>query len=167
MVMLVITCMAFPITIFFGGLVWGEGLTDAVMSFWDAVLFGIPYGMGFTLFGLLIALLPRFSYFKLQGVVPTRFNRQRREVCLVPSDSDDPVFVLWEDIQAWDIQAQGATQYGVQRWSVPLPESERAQPSDTLKRLSRKVREKQQARPGRLPHEVFAEVYGFNLRAGM
>ena len=81
MVMLVITCMAFPITIFFGGLVWGEGLTDAVMSFWDAVLFGIPYGMGFTLFGLLIALLPRFSYFKLQGVVPTRFNRQRREVC--------------------------------------------------------------------------------------
>ncbi|MFL1455458.1 hypothetical protein ACJO5Y_13550 [Marinobacter sp. GN3S48] len=241
--------------------------------------------------GLFLALIPRAeAYFKLRGVVPTRFNRQRREVCLVPSDSDTPVFVPWEEIQAWVVQAQGATQYGVQRqygfgfggvdpntgkgtslelmsgglplaistwealraymeyevkaleeiqdpldlqkpgdppwegvhtfynarermrrrrregevgwsypffwycyhlltlwtlpnhltewevrkmqrlnrratpeavlrWSEPLPESEWTKPSDTFKRLSQKVREKQQANRGRLPYDVFAEVY--------
>lgn len=289
--MLILTCVVFPITIFLGGLVWGEGPTDAVMTSWDAVMFSIPYGVGFALFGLLIALFPRAqAYFKLRGVIPTRFNRQRREVCLVPSDSDTPVFVPWEEIQAWVVQAQGATQYGLQRqygfgfggvdpntgmgtnlelmsggqplaistwealraymeyevnaleeiqdpldlqkpgdppwegvhtfqnarermrrrrregevgwsypffwycyhmlslwtlpnhltewevrqmqrlnrratpepvlrWSEPLPEAEWAKPSETFKRLSQKVREKQKARPGRLPYEVFAEVY--------
>jgi hypothetical protein len=44
-------------------------------------------------------------------------------------------------------------------WSEPLSESEWAKPSETFKRLSQKVREKQKARPGRLPYEVFAEVY--------
>ncbi|WP_298450323.1 hypothetical protein [uncultured Marinobacter sp.] len=79
-------------------------------------MFSIPFGLAILLVGLVIALVPRLhAYFKLRGVVPTRFNRQRREVCLVPSDSDIPVFVPWEDIQAWVIQAQGTTQYGVQR----------------------------------------------------
>ncbi|MFC4258257.1 hypothetical protein ACFOZ5_04320 [Marinobacter lacisalsi] len=44
-------------------------------------------------------------------------------------------------------------------WSEALPETEWAKPSDELKRLSQKVREKQQAQPSRLPQEVFAEVY--------
>ena len=44
-------------------------------------------------------------------------------------------------------------------WSEPLSESEWAKPSETFKRLSQKVLEKQKARPGRLPYEVFAEVY--------
>lgn len=44
-------------------------------------------------------------------------------------------------------------------WSEPLPEDRWVKPSDTFKRLSQKVREKQQARPGRLAYEVFAEVY--------
>ncbi|MDL0430295.1 hypothetical protein QPM17_04115 [Marinobacter sp. TBZ242] len=253
--MFVLTCVVFPITIFLGGLVWGEGLTDAITTSLEAVIFSIPYGLGITLAILLITLFPRFqAYFKLRGVVPTRFNRQRREVCLVPSDSDTPVFVPWEDIQAWVVQAQGATQYGVQRqygfgfggvdpntgmgtslelmsggqplaistwealraymeyevnaleeiqepqdlqkpgapplgrcagqnhltewevrkvqrlnrratpesvlhWSEPLPEAEWSKPSETFKRLSQKVREKQQACPGRLPYEVFEEVY--------
>ncbi|AZT83380.1 hypothetical protein EHN06_07365 [Marinobacter sp. NP-4(2019)] len=289
--MLIFTCVVFPITIFLGGLVWGEGLMDAVTTTRNAVIFSMPYGVGLALFGLLVALFPRAqAYFKLRGVVPTRFNRQRREVCLVPSDSDTPVFVPWEEIQAWVVQAQGATQYGVQRqygfgfggvdpntgmgtslelmsggqplaistwealraymeyevnaleeiqdpqdlqkpgdplwegahtfrnarermrrrrrdgevgptypffwycyhlltlwtlpnhltewevrkvqrlnrratpksvlrWSEPLPEAEWAKPSDAFKRLSQKVREKQQASPGRLPYEVFAEVY--------
>jgi len=291
MVVLVITNILTPIMMFIGGLTIGEGFKDATELFVQFFIDGLKIGGSFGLIGLLLALLPRFhSYFKLSGVVPTRFNRQRREVCLVPSDSDDPVFVPWEDLQAWVVQAQGATQYGVQRqygfgfggvdpdtnmgtslelmsgglplaistwealraymeyevnaleeiqeqaelqkpgdppwegvhtfynardrmrqrrkagevgptypffwycyhllslwtlpnhltewevrkvqrlnrratpeavlrWSEPLPESNWAQPSDTLKRLSRKVREKQRARPGRLPYEVFAEVY--------
>ncbi|MFL1406846.1 hypothetical protein ACJO2E_16030 [Marinobacter sp. M1N3S26] len=44
-------------------------------------------------------------------------------------------------------------------WSEALPESDWSKPSDELTRLSRKVREKQQAQPSRLPQEVFAEVY--------
>ena len=291
MTMLFLLTFVLPTIMFFGGLTIGDGWWDAVGLFIQFFVYGLKLGGGFGLVGLLIMLFPRFqSYFKLRGVVPTRFNRQRREVCLVPSDSDDPVFVPWEDIQAWVIQAQGATQYGVQRqygfgfggtdpntgmgtslelmsgglplaistwealraymehevntlkeiqeqqelqkpgnppwegvhtfynardrmrqrrkagevgrtypffwycyhllslwtlpnhltewevrkvqrlnrratpdlvmrWSEPLPESDRAQPSDTLKRLSQKVREKQKARPGRVAFEVFAEIY--------
>ena len=52
---------------------------------------------------------------KRQGIFPTRFNRQRREVCFVPEGHTEPVFVSWESLSAWVIEAQGATQYGIQR----------------------------------------------------
>ena len=48
-------------------------------------------------------------------VIPTRFNRQRREVCFMPKDATEPLFVPWESLSAWVIEAQGATQYGVTR----------------------------------------------------
>lgn len=48
-------------------------------------------------------------------VIPARFNRQRREVCFVPEGHTEPIFVPWESLCAWVIQAQGATQYGIQR----------------------------------------------------
>ncbi|MEN1599827.1 hypothetical protein AAIG97_33315, partial [Pseudomonas aeruginosa] len=48
-------------------------------------------------------------------IIPTRFNRQRREVCFVPESHSAPIFVPWESLSAWVIQAQGATQYGIQR----------------------------------------------------
>ncbi len=48
-------------------------------------------------------------------VIPTRFNRQRREVCFMPDGATEPLFVLWESLSAWVVQAQGATQYGVTR----------------------------------------------------
>jgi len=291
MVMLVITNIVAPVLMFIGGLTVGDGWQDAVGLFILFSIEGLHIGGVVALFGLLVILFSRAqAYFKLRGVVPTRFNRQRREVCLVPSDSDTPVFVPWEEIQAWVVQAQGATQYGVQRqygfgfggvdpntgmgislelmsggqplaistwealraymeyevnaleeiqdpldlqksgdppwegvhtfqnarermrrrrregevgwsypffwycyhmlslwtlpnhltewevrqvqrlnrratpeavlrWSEPLPEAEWARPSETFKRLSQKVREKQKARPGRLSYEVFAEVY--------
>ncbi len=288
---LLLAALVLPTIMFFGGLTIGDGWWDAVSVFNQFFVYGLKLGGGFGLFGLLVMLFPRLqAYFKLRGVIPTRFNRQRREVCLVPSDSDAPVFVPWEEIQAWVVQARGATQYGVQRqygfgfggvdpntgmgtnlelmsggqplaistwealraymeyevnaleeiqdpldlqkpgdppwegvhtfynarermrrrrregevgwsypffwycyhllslwtlpnhltewevrqvqrlnrratpeavlrWSEPLPEAEWARPSETFKRLSQKVREKQKARPGRLPYEVFAEVY--------
>jgi len=38
--------------------------------------------------------LPRWqAYSKLKKVVPTRFNRQRREVCFVPRGHQKPIFV--------------------------------------------------------------------------
>jgi hypothetical protein len=48
-------------------------------------------------------------------VIPTRFNRQRREVCFMPRGAQAPLFVPWESLSAWVVQAQGATQYGVTR----------------------------------------------------
>jgi hypothetical protein len=48
-------------------------------------------------------------------VIPTRFNRQRREVCFMPTGAQAPLFVPWESLSAWVVQAQGATQYGVTR----------------------------------------------------
>lgn len=52
---------------------------------------------------------------KASHIRPTRFNRQRREVCFAPIGDRDPIIVPWESLSAWVIQAQGVTQYGVQR----------------------------------------------------
>ncbi|MEB0043583.1 MULTISPECIES: hypothetical protein [unclassified Pseudomonas] len=52
---------------------------------------------------------------KYEEIIPTRFNRQRREVCFMPEDYEKPVFVPWESLSAWVIEAQGATPHGVQR----------------------------------------------------
>ncbi|NMY38325.1 MULTISPECIES: hypothetical protein [unclassified Pseudomonas] len=48
-------------------------------------------------------------------VIPTRFNRQRREVCFTPAGATEPLFVPWESLCAWVIQSHSATQYGVTR----------------------------------------------------
>lgn len=116
MTMLLLFSLILPTIVFSAVVLGGYGFSDAANEYILFTIEGSKYGGGAALLGLLMALVPRLhAYFKLRGVVPTRFNRQRREVCLVPSDSDIPVFVPWEDIQAWVIQAQGTTQYGVQR----------------------------------------------------
>ncbi|HHK4967915.1 TPA: hypothetical protein ACQT0V_003450 [Pseudomonas aeruginosa] len=77
---------------------------------------GITYGSGCALFGFLILLSAWWSnHIKYKKIIPTRFNRQRREVCFVPESHSAPIFVPWESLSAWVIQAQGATQYGIQR----------------------------------------------------
>ncbi|MDR9752758.1 hypothetical protein RG836_14985 [Pseudomonas sp. SZMC_28357] len=48
-------------------------------------------------------------------IIPTRFNRQRREVCFMPEGATEPLFVPWESLSAWIVEAQGATQYGIHR----------------------------------------------------
>lgn len=50
---------------------------------------------------------------KYHEVIPARFNRQRREVCFVPSGHTEPIFVPWESLSAWVVQARGVTQYGM------------------------------------------------------
>ncbi len=55
------------------------------------------------------------AHSKYTEVIPTRFNRQRREVCFMPRGAEVPLFVPWESLSAWVVQAQGATQYGVTR----------------------------------------------------
>ncbi|MBN6772852.1 hypothetical protein JRG42_19825 [Pseudomonas granadensis] len=52
---------------------------------------------------------------KRLSLIPTRFNRQRREVCFMPENATEPVFVPWESLSAWIIEAKGATQFGIHR----------------------------------------------------
>ena len=53
-------------------------------------------------------------HLKNKTIVASRFNRQRREVCFVPEGRTEPIFVPWEQVSAWVIEARGVTQYGVQ-----------------------------------------------------
>jgi len=76
--------------------------------------FGLATGV--SLFALAVNLLIWFYvHNKYEEIIPTRFNRQRREACFMPEDYEAPVFVPWESLSAWVIEAQGATPHGVQR----------------------------------------------------
>lgn len=54
------------------------------------------------------------NHIKHKTVIASRFNRQRREVCCVPEGHTEPIFVPWEQVSAWVIEARGVTQFGVQ-----------------------------------------------------
>ncbi|MEB0150464.1 MULTISPECIES: DUF6708 domain-containing protein [unclassified Pseudomonas] len=43
---------------------------------------------------------------------PLRFNRQRREVCFVDSDTHEVLIVPWERVVAWVSQSEMVSQYG-------------------------------------------------------
>jgi hypothetical protein len=63
---------------------------------------------------LTIYLFITFNHLnKYHEVIPTRFNRQRREVCFVPNGHKEPIFVPWESLSAWVVQARAVTQYGM------------------------------------------------------
>ncbi|WPX29261.1 hypothetical protein [Pseudomonas sp. AH2] len=77
----------------------------------------MPAGSQFGAWGggavLAILLITTFNNLaKYETLVPTRFNRQRREVCFVPAGQTEPIFVPWESLCAWVIQSQSVTQYG-------------------------------------------------------
>jgi hypothetical protein len=100
----------------FLGLVLGyewEVIADSIRGIFQ-VAYGLALvaGVSTLLIGLGVWLHVHNKHYK---VVPTRFNRQRREVCFMPEGSGTPVYVPWESLSAWLIEAQGHTQYGVQR----------------------------------------------------
>ncbi|MBB3232499.1 hypothetical protein [Halomonas stenophila] len=82
------------------------------------VFFPFFFEMGAWAGGLSLALalfIKAQYHFKFRNDVPTRFHRQRREVAFAPGGGKPPIIVPWENVAAWVTQAQGATQYGVQR----------------------------------------------------
>jgi len=94
----------------------GKELKTAVEVFQEMFDYGFPiafWGCGFFL--LLGIGIWYHGHLKLETIIPTRFNRQRREVCFVPEGQKEPIFVPWEELVAWVTEAQGATEYGVQR----------------------------------------------------
>jgi hypothetical protein len=87
---------------------------------WDAMqgVFLAGYELVFWMSLLCLGVCLRVwlkAHKKYTTVIPTRFNRQRREVCFMPTGAQVPLFVPWESLSAWVVQAQGATQYGVTR----------------------------------------------------
>ncbi|KAF2394573.1 hypothetical protein [Pseudomonas frederiksbergensis] len=97
---------------FLFGMGWDD-ISHAIEGiFHEAYGLAIQAGL-FTLFiGLCVWL---HNHNKRAEIIPTRFNRQRREVCFMPEDATEPLFVPWESLSAWVIEAQGVTQYGVRR----------------------------------------------------
>jgi hypothetical protein len=96
------------------GLVAGENLKSSV----DFALGMIPSGLQIGAWGggaiLALGIIISLNHLaKYETLVPTRFNRQRREVCFVPAGQTEPIFVPWESLSAWVVQARGVTQYGL------------------------------------------------------
>ncbi|WP_181381822.1 hypothetical protein [Pseudomonas prosekii] len=106
----------FPLFTGFLGVIFGynvDEIWDSMQGVFDA---GYGYGLLAGATSLLIGLgVWRHNHKKRLTTFPTRFNRQRRQVCFMPEDATEPVFVPWESLSAWVIEAQGATQYGIQR----------------------------------------------------
>lgn len=99
-----------------GGLHFGNGWPDAIDAFWGILDISFWLGLWGGLAGLFIAMIPRWQmYAKVEKITPTRFNRQRREVCFMPEGHSEPIFIPWEELEAWIIEAQGVTEYGVRR----------------------------------------------------
>jgi len=105
-----------PMLAAFLGVVFGYSQVEV----WDSVLGVFDEGYGYALVSGFCSLVLGLAVWhhnhnKRAAIIPTRFNRQRREVCFMPEDATEPVFVPWESLSAWVIEAQGATQYGIHR----------------------------------------------------
>ena len=106
----------FPLIGGFLGLIMGYGwedISDSIVGIYHA---SYPLALQTSFCTLLIGLTVwLYNHKKRLTIIPTRFNRQRREVCFMPENATEPLFVPWESLSAWVIEAQGATQYGIHR----------------------------------------------------
>ncbi|MGV8860219.1 MAG: hypothetical protein ACOH2O_01020 [Pseudomonas sp.] len=107
---------AFLMPLFVGLIVLGLGgdLEEAISFITGMFPSGLKYGsIGVGLMFGLFVVISLNHVAKYETLVPTRFNRQRREVCFVPAGQTEPIFVPWESLSAWVVQARGVTQYGL------------------------------------------------------
>ncbi|MFJ2282175.1 hypothetical protein ACIOUG_13645 [Pseudomonas sp. NPDC087803] len=106
----------FPLITGFLGVIFGYGqefIWDSMVGFFEVACENILFTGPLM---LLICLgVWHHNHKKRASIIPTRFNRQRREVCFMSEGETEPVFVPWESLSAWIIEAQGATQYGIHR----------------------------------------------------
>lgn len=106
----------FPLVTGLMGIIFGygqEAIWESMVSMFET---GFENSLMVDPLILLIGLLVwHHNHKKRTHIIPTRFNRQRREVCFMPAGCTEPVFVPWESLCAWIIEAQGVTQYGIHR----------------------------------------------------
>ena len=105
-----------PLLVLLWGLFYGYNLKESWEFAVDLFWFSREYAFYIWLSGSILCLPAWLHHHKLfTEVIPTRFNRQRREVCFTPAGANEPLFVPWESLCAWVIQSHSATQYGVTR----------------------------------------------------
>lgn len=102
-----------PLLIVFVSVASGDtaGLMEFFSSFIDKLLL-----VGFIGGGVLFVVIGNAilnSINEKAHYIPVRFNRQRRQVCLVPEGKTEPVVVDWEDLRVWVGDYVSATQHGV------------------------------------------------------
>lgn len=113
---LLMGALVIPLLALWGGFHFGNGWSDAIWAFWDVMALSFWIGLGGGLFVLLLGLQTRWQmHSRVEKIVPTRFNRQRREVCFVPEGHREPIYIPWEELEAWVVEAQGVSEYGVRR----------------------------------------------------
>ena len=111
-----IVAFVFPLVMGFMGLTIESSAEEVTAFMFEFFLAIRIYAFYTWLAGSVLCFIPWLHAHNLfTKVIPTRFNRQRREVCFMPKDATEPLFVPWESLSAWVIEAQGATQYGVTR----------------------------------------------------
>ena len=92
----------------------GSGFEDVWYVVIDSFFAALPIAISGWLGSSALCFAIWLHHHKLfTQVIPTRFNRQRREVCFMPEGATEPLFVPWESLSAWVVQGQSATQYGV------------------------------------------------------
>ncbi|MEB0076279.1 hypothetical protein QN406_04270 [Pseudomonas sp. MH10out] len=90
---------------------------DIERDFWQIVGLGFQVHIEARVLTA-VSLLGICWHATLQGVrtsakqYPIRFNRQRREVCFVDSDTHEVLIVPWESVVAWVSQSEMMGQYG-------------------------------------------------------
>jgi hypothetical protein len=98
------------------GLLVGVSIERAVFTFVEGFEFCLNYALVLMpAMMLMFFLVWRHQHLQHKDVIPMRCNRQRRELCMVPEGHSAPIFVPWESVSAWVIEASGVSQYGVQR----------------------------------------------------
>ena len=103
-----------PFFTWFLGIINGNSMGDSIEFALQVMPYTLEMGGWGALVALIIYLGITFHHLsKYKEVVPTRFNRQRREVCFVPRGHTEPIFVPWESLSAWVVQARSVTQYGM------------------------------------------------------
>ena len=91
--------------------------TDIERSFWGLLWMGFQacFYAGICMGVISVGTV---GYTIVEGVrtqakqYPLRFNRQRREVCFVDSDTHEVLIVPWERVVAWVSQSEMVSQYG-------------------------------------------------------
>ena len=93
----------------------GDGWSDAIHALRGVFEINLWLAVWGCSFCLLLGLGIWYrEHLKLESIIPTRFNRQRREVCFVPEGQKEPIFIPWEELVSWVTEARGVTEYGVQ-----------------------------------------------------
>ena len=111
-----LTAFGAPLLLWFIGLALGYGAEESLEFSVDYFLFAWDFSAYMWLGTSAVCFAIWLHHHKLfTKVIPTRFNRQRREVCFMPDGATQPLFVPWESLSAWVVQGQSATQYGVTR----------------------------------------------------